>query len=536
MRRRALLLLVIITTWLPLGAGDTVMEKEATARAVFERLVAARGDNRKPAPYFVFTSSKRSGARSEGNRVILEEAAYDLCSSFGPEAEAALAGMLAHEIIHYYEGHSADNTAIGLVGDAGASQQETEADYLGGFLSYLAGYPAANVMPRVLRSLYEIYELPDTLTGYPPLSERIALADRTFRETRELITVFDMANVLTVLDRHAEAALYFDYLLQIFPSREIYNNAGLVYVRAALPLFQPSSLTYVYPLELDLRSRLSGQTRGPAVDSLTRAFYLRTAGEHFERARLLDDDYAPALLNLASTHALLSTSLVEGSPNSLSREIACDRRTEAALRAREAERLANRLGQSLTAANARMILGILAGLQGERDVAERHFASAAESPLAATNLSVLRSGKLPTPTSGPQAAGFVMDERIAGNTMTDLRLGAGAPQQRIQVARGGIPVQLAVLPPPAERTTLLRHAAGDEPQELMVAFIQPGYDGTTALEVAAGADRSAITAEYGSPAYSQLTAGGELLVYPDSRLIFSLREGVLTHWILYSEE
>ncbi|MBB4080084.1 tetratricopeptide (TPR) repeat protein [Lewinella aquimaris] len=534
--KRPALLLLLLTGCLLLGAEGSAVEKEAIARTIFERLVAARGDASKPAPYFAFTSSKRSGARCEGNQVILEEAAYDVCTSFGPDAEAALAGMLAHEIVHYYAGHTDGGTAIGLVGDAGAAQQETEADYLGGFLAYLAGFPVANVMPRVLEAVYTAYDLPDALAGYPTLSERMALSERTFRETQQLITVFDMANVLTALDRHAEAALYFDYLLQIFPSREMYNNAGLVYARAALPLFQPATLTYVYPLELDLRSRLSGQTRGPVVDSLTRSFYLQTAGEHFERARLLDHDYAPALLNLASVHALLSASLLAGNPDSLSREVAGDRRMEATLRAREADRLAIRHGQGVTAANARVMLGILASLNDERDAAERHFSGAAESSLAVVNLSVLRNGKPPAATSGSRSGDFVMEERIAGRSIADLRMEAGTPHQEIQVSRGSFPIRLAILPPPDEHTSLLRHSANDGAQTLVVAATQFGYDGTTALEIAAGADRSAIVAEYGSPAYSLLTVGGELLVYPESRLIFSLRDGVLTYWMVYSED
>ncbi|MEL6277099.1 MAG: hypothetical protein AAFU03_18505, partial [Bacteroidota bacterium] len=176
----ATLLLLTATTF----PSNRTLEKEAIARAIFERLVDARGDNRMPKPRFAFSKRKEKGAKFSGDLITLEEAAYDVCAALGDRKEAALAGLLAHEIIHYYEKHTWENGFINLV--AGANRQEArnlrqsvkedldafkkdeiEADYMGGFLAHMAGYPTTEVMPDVLDGLYEAYELDSLLPKYP---------------------------------------------------------------------------------------------------------------------------------------------------------------------------------------------------------------------------------------------------------------------------------------------------------------------------------------------------------------------------------
>ncbi|THH39777.1 M48 family metalloprotease [Neolewinella litorea] len=511
------------------GATMHGPDKEATARAVFDRLVDAWGESSRPAPYFTLTAARRSGARVEGNLIVLEEAAYDLCMSFGAEADYALATVLAHELIHYYAGHARGGSGIGLLADPGPDDREAEADYRGGFLAYLAGYPTSNVMPRVLEGLYNAYGLPDTLTDYPTLNERKALADRTYRELQELIEVFEMAVALTALDRYGEAAPYYDHLLQSFPSREIYNNAGVVYARAALPLFQPTTLRYVYPIELDLRTRLDGQTRSLTTDRATREAYLHTARRYFERARLLDPAYAPAVLNLGSTHALLAASLLESDPDSLQRELAADRQLEATLRAREAARM----GNPTTADHARVLLGILAAERRDSLAAEALLAG--ENPLAVENRTVLRTGHVPPRTAARQAERFIIPETVGGQGLADMRLAPEIEGSARRIENGSYPLRLVRRQPPAETVSVLHHSAADGEEELLLAWVQPGYVGTTALEIGCGQPRSRVIEEYGSPGYSIATAGGEVLVYTDHQLAFCLRNGAVASWFLYAE-
>ncbi len=525
-------LMLLLVGWVPAAFCSTpdLANKEATARAVFDRLVAARGDANRPTPYFALTSARRSGARCEGRLIVLEEAAFDLCTSFGPESEAALATVLAHELIHYYARHGQSQDTIGLVGNPGSNADEAEADYQGGFLAYLAGYPVVNVMPRILEGLYALYDLPERVGDYPTLTERTAMANQTYQETRRLMDVFDMATALTALDRYAEAAPYFEYLQDAFPSREMYNNAGVVYARAALPMFQTATLKFVYPIELDLDSRLSGQTRSVTVDRETREFYLNTARGHFERARLLDPEYAPALLNLASTHALLAASLLEGEPDSLKREIAADRRLEAGLRAREVARLGN---DAATSANSYVLLGILAAIESDTTKAIALLEAAGDTPLAIVNRHILSTGEKPQQFKNRKGAGYVITETLANRSMADLYLDAAPDGPDQVIAKGAYPIRLTRLLPPDDQITLLRHSAEDGQIVLVLARTKIGYRGTTALEITRGDQRTKVVKEYGSPAYSITTVGGELIAYPESQLVFSIRDGLVQSWFLY---
>jgi tetratricopeptide (TPR) repeat protein len=537
MRHLLCLLLLLATT--PLTA--TTSEKEAIARGVFERLVAARGDHSVPDPHFVLTTGKRSGARCEGNLIILEEAAYDLCVEFGEDRDAALAGVLAHELIHYYAGHVYGKEALALIttGDSGSdfaanegplTAQESEADYRGGFLAYLAGYPLANLVPRFLDRLYETYALPQRLAGYPDLDERKALAERNHERLRELVAVFEMANVLTALERFGEAATYYEHLLRAFPSREMHNNAGVVYARAALPFFPPTTLQYVYPIELDLRSRLEGQTRGIGVDPATRNFYLEEARKHFVRAHLLDPDYVPALINLASTHALLAASLTEGGVDSLTRAIAADHHLEAALRAREAIRLADGTGDPVSAVNAHLLLGILAALDSEETRVFEHFARAESSPLYSANWSVFRHGRLPPAPPAPASPPFVMQEQIGDRTLAELR--SAPPASTSLLGSGSGRMKLSRLQISDPGVILMRHSGGMG-SDLTVAHLTREYSGASAMEISVGSTHKDILREYGAPAYGVTTLGGELLVYPESGIIFSLGGGAVSGWYLY---
>ncbi|CAH0999123.1 hypothetical protein LEM8419_00419 [Neolewinella maritima] len=505
----------------PLRATDT--SKQAVAQAVFDRLVAARGDGRMAPPTLEFVQRKRSAARCEGSTVLLEEAAYDICTSLGQDAEAALAGILAHELVHYYQGHTRRGVAAALVRspDGEAEQyssslllyNEAEADYLGGFLAHLAGFPTVNVMPRVLDSIYRIYDLPTELSGYPTLSERKRVAEQTFLRLNELVSVFDMGNALTALERYAEAAAYYDFLLTDFQSREVYNNTGVLYLMAALPLFQPGTLRYDYPILLDLRSRLRTQSRSTTVDTETRDFYLREAIGHFQRAMLLDADYAPALVNLASAQALLGQSLLENDPNEEVRAVADDKLLEAGIHAREAARLARRLGEQRTVADALTVLGILTVLNGD-------------------TTAVVPAGQA-TVDRSPTEESFTMTEQLAGLSIVDIAGELPPDLPETVVASGGQRMTVTNFGDFAPYVTILRHTDATGQGQLLICRAEPGYTGRTAMEIGRDDTRVDVLREYGPPGYTLATVGGELLVYPKSQLVFSLRDGRVTSWWLY---
>ncbi|MTB52797.1 hypothetical protein [Lewinella sp. W8] len=532
-----------------LPSSDTA-DKEAAARAIFEQLVRARGDQRMPPPEFIFTTQKANGARAEDGKVILEELAYDVCSGLGEDGETALAGLLGHELIHYYEKHEWEGGFISVVRgeDAEGSRaltravkenlfalkkDEIEADYLGGFLAHLAGYPSTDVMPRVLEGIYAAYELEEEQAKYPTLSERKLIATETHRELTGLINVFTMGNALTTLQRYPDALTYYEHVLDHFQSREIYNNLGVVYVQAALPMFKAATVKYLYPVELDLDSRLDGQTRNVGVDRETREYYLRQAIRNFQRAQLLDDQYAVAQLNQACVHALLAQSMQEAPAPPEQAELARDHLLEAGIRARAAIRRAEARGLAQTAANGHLLLGIVAALEGRPAAVGAAWGRAGASPLTALNQSIHDTGNLPPKKERP-ADDFAMEETLDDRSITDVRDELPEWQEELMIMRRPDRIRLQSYRDDASATALLRHEVNGGREALLIFQPTENYAGETALELSLGARREAIIEEYDQPDYFVPTAGGLTLVYEQSGIVFVLRDDVLVSWWLFS--
>lgn len=280
---------------------------------VFQKLVQARGDFRLPVPKFSLLNSDYRVAFIDYDKleIVLEKKAYSVCEAFGDKKEAAIAFLLGHELTHYYEKHAWRREfiydfkdlpiGIELAGLHDDVIHETEADYLGGFLAYSAGYGLFDKASELIQKLYAAYKLPDTIKGYPTLQDRKILSQRSAEKLTYLVDLFEMANYLNALGYYEESLQYYAYVLQQYSSRELYNNLGVTALMCALKLFAPDELKYRFFTELDLESTARG-----SGDSLVRKKYLHQAILQFDAAISLDPDYAPAYFNKAVAYALLN--------------------------------------------------------------------------------------------------------------------------------------------------------------------------------------------------------------------------------------
>ena len=276
-------------------------------KAVYDRLVFARGDFRFPVPRLQYTDDDGYVASIdyESNTINFEQGAYQVCEKYG---DVALAFLLAHELTHYYEKHAwkrgfaQENIDLDIGRNLKKIQDgvafETEADYLGGFLAYSAGYGLFTQGDEIIRDLYKKYELPDVLESYPELNERILLTKRSAKKMKILVDVFDMANFNFAVGQYDLAYQYYQYILGIYQSREIYNNIGMVKLMEAMDEIGKKNIKYLYPTELELT--FSG-SKGISDKSKE---MLRVAIRHFESATNLDPKYAPAYLNKTIAYAL----------------------------------------------------------------------------------------------------------------------------------------------------------------------------------------------------------------------------------------
>lgn len=291
--------------------------KYEVALAVFNNLLRARGDSRQQAPTLAMNNGEQYMAwmAPESVQVGIEERAYDVCASFGADSLSALAVLLAHELIHYYEKHDWSRNFAHLhkgfktLPENDRSEgvkQEIQADYLGGFLAFSAGYNGYGLMPRLLERLYQSYGIPTDLPlpSHPKLAERVALSHSAMSQLKELQTVFETARFLTAIENYEDATLYYRHILDKFQSREVYNNAGINSALAALSYYAETEMPYVLPFEIDPTSRLYNLKGMQAERIKLRQELLTQALGQFERALHLDPAYTLGYLNKASVHVL----------------------------------------------------------------------------------------------------------------------------------------------------------------------------------------------------------------------------------------
>jgi hypothetical protein len=489
------------------------------ARAVFDDLLRARGDLRQQAPAFIMNDGERYVAWMDPQNVHigLEEKAYDVCVRFGPDSLNALAALLAHELTHYYEKHDWSRNFVHAHKGMDAARhihaqdegvkQEAQADYLGGFLAFSAGYNVYGLMPRLLDSLYAAYALPPALPGYPGLAERQQISQNAMGELRQLQTVFEVAQFLALLENHEEAAQYYRHILQSFQSREIYNNAGLNFALAALPLFSMTEMPYVLPLELDPHSRLHNLKSGQAEQRRLRQSLLQLALEQLDRALALDPAYALGYLNKACVLALTGEW------------------EDAAFWLRKGRKTA----EADQEADFILLEGILAALQQDSASAQTQLTAASEKghPLAAINLDILAGQTRLRPQVSPAAPSR---ETIEGISLDDF-LRNPEVEQEIAIGTNILCGRHA-----ASSANIWVHYANKGRQYTVVQWCSDGCRALAQSGIGCGAEAAALQAAYGPPPRLVARADGVMWIYPGYQLLFLLdRQGVVAGWGTYRQ-
>lgn len=498
-------------------------DKYHHAKSVYDRLVQAKGDFRYVIPEFVMTRDERMVAwmNYDAVQIGLEEKAYDVCKQFGEKSDAAIAMLLGHELTHYYEKHawrrsfaaSFRDLDIGVKLDKVSDNvvNETQADYLGGFLSYSAGFPAFEDTPEFMAKVYEAYGFPPNIgDNYPSLPDRQALARRSGERMKRLIDVFEAANWLTAVGAYGPAIQHFIYVLQEYQSRELYNNLGVLFMMSALEEVVEAEFKFRLPLELDLSTDRAGSR--VAIAAWTEK--VNQAIQFFDYAISLDPDYAPAYLNKACGYALLGDTV----------RAQFYAETEALHRAKG--NLATK-----TVADTEVLLGILAAIRENPALAEDYFnkAIAKGSQIAAVNKDILLGNPIVTGTR----------QRFEKEEIDGINLRAygenPAYDESISVALTDRLSLLQKKQPKADSDSRILMAYDARASSLdCFHIVPPDYAGATKKGITLGADAQKIVDEYGEPLRRIETPKGTLLAYDN--LLFNVdSEKGLEQWIIYEK-
>lgn len=504
--------------------------KYQVTKDVFDHLVEASGNSNMIRPRLEISPVPRMIAAAKGDDavILLEEKAYDICASFGADSLNALATLLGHELVHYYEKHNWEDHFIREHQGSSTADQirekklankmslETQADQLGGLLAHTAGYSTLEIAPELLTRLYTGYNLPATspTSQYPSLDERKAIAKTSMDRLKELIGVYDLAGYFLATHQFDWARSYYEYILTKggFQSREIYNNLGVAAALSAMESRKKEGPQFVYPLQLDFSSRMA--SRGGGADEQTAM--LQEALRHFTAAYDLDPAYLPALINMGCVESELG------------------HLEDADDLARKAIRKAKQAGDKAAESDALILTGIIQARLKDADAAKTSFSTAAgmNNPLAEMNLQVLRGESLPPP-SLPRP--ISSDEKIDNYDLDKLYNYFALERFVPEIMIGDIVGSFTYAMASEKASTILVNT--DMSGKEIYGFVQvtdPGYSGSSYLGIKVGDSVSKVIEKYDAPTRRLVGIQGEWLVYNDQQIIFRIdRKGNVVNWAVF---
>lgn len=293
---------------------------EGTVRLVYNEIITAIGNNSPRAPILEIKNTERNPASFNPFKktITVERKVLEICHSFGADSLNALSYILAHELAHSYCRHGwhtkfatldfSNQVDKDIEAFEKRVDNETQADIYAAFFSHIAGYNALDVAPDFLEKVYNEYQLPDSIPGYPSFSQRIKIIQNNKQEFLNLKKVYDASIVAFSLGQYDYATKLFDYIINSgFTSRELYNNLGLTFIYRALELIDESNdENFIFPFKLDVDSRLVNQGLKRDLSGKDEAIYfIKLAIDEFQNALRLSPNYFQAKENVYYAELLL---------------------------------------------------------------------------------------------------------------------------------------------------------------------------------------------------------------------------------------
>lgn len=524
--------------------------KAQTSEAIFKKICKTVKDTRK-APTFNFVYNYQGKPyynayySPSNNTINFGEGIYDLAVDFGSDSLDVVATVMAHEIAHFYKDHGwahafgkanpdndiKKNVKESMYDSDDRARMEAEADYFGGIFGYMSGYNTLGVGGAFFDKLYDALEIPDETFGYPSRKDRIAIYNNSKQMLEDLIPIFNTANLLNLVRRYEKASMCYDHVIVTFPSREMYNNAGIALAQEAMSLYSAEELKFVYPFGMDFDTRLSsGGTKGAGESKEDKRLRLaKEALDLFNDAISIDDQYAPAYVNAALAHCLLGE-------------------YEMALGlANKAIKFAETNSNKLLIGNGHIARGIAFALSDKKAEAKKEFkvAETGNALLASANLDAVSNNvfanlfkkKISEELNGPEetiaevgieALEVLFDDREAFKSTTIKKQNEKRPETLV----------VTIEETDFDATLVASPSGSWSAKEELEGFLmtKPNYEGKTAREIQIGSSLVDIQKVYGKPTRMLGGSQANFVFYEKAGLIFLLdEENKVTRWMIYGK-
>ena len=259
----------------------------------------------------IFSDSQNNPAYISNKGIVIEKKLIELfCQD--ENFDSQIAYVISHELAHHYLNHMwMKNSGFGYSSSIGnyiydqsrdknqRKLAESQADLFGGFYGQISGYDVLSNAESSLIKIYEEYNIPKEIEGYPSLSERIEIINSNIENAETLEEFFHLGNVLMKGNFYNEAKESYEIILKNnFNSREIINNLALVYLKFGISISDEKISKLIYPLYIDNNTRLSTErTRSGSFSNDAKELFKKSISL-FETALSFDNNYLPAKQNL----------------------------------------------------------------------------------------------------------------------------------------------------------------------------------------------------------------------------------------------
>ncbi len=521
-----------------------------SCRNVYNNIINAIGRLDPPAPVIVFRTSASLTAEIKPNGEIhIGDKFIETCRLMGKDSLNAMALVIGHELAHHYQNHFWAKEYGSAYADAEWGKKmgstfkdvkemgvfESQADEFGMFYGYVAGYSTLGLSASLYEKIYQQYQLPENLSGYPSLNERKKIAELSEERVKRLIPVFESGKLLSILST-VEEGEYRTYLLgksaecfehiidEKFTSREIFNNLGVTHLLLAIGMVDKDENPFTYPVMLDDESRLydalesDAGTKGSLGFSGEQEFksHLDNAEKYFNHAKELDKNYLPAYINLACV-------------GDLRKEY-----EDAAYMAGKALKLSNEKGNSKMAAYSMEIQAIILAHTDAKKEAEKKFAEAKAggSLLSENNLAAL-TGAQPKSTKQPVKLSMAQKEETVDNkSLYEILNETEYYPENLYKLRG----ESRVIKVEKENADLYVIECTDAEcpyNNIVFHQTQPTYNKSTSREIRISDSLQKMTDAYGKEDRIMPSGGSDYYVFKSSNIIFKISNKKVEGWAIY---
>ena len=259
-------------------------EPKVQVESVLRDLISGIGSDSRISCQMIADDSRGPAFYTRGKISVHEGLEDILGSELGLDA---LCFVLAHELAHHEREHICSN----FVKKAGANTiwaekrtsqaqrlsnsraDETEADIYAGLYGHIAGFSPLSEASATLDRIYEAYDIPDSLPGYPSLQERKILAAQAEAQLDDIVTTYDAAWVALATGETAAASRLLNIIIHEadYTSPSLFGLLALVQFMDAIQLINNLKLS-IWSWPLEMSKDPSARTRGMSNEQLDLCF------------------------------------------------------------------------------------------------------------------------------------------------------------------------------------------------------------------------------------------------------------------------